>query len=425
MPFLLSTNISDRMNAKRIVIAIFLVFGIVKLSRAQDLIMMKKGPPIQAKILDVTATDVKFKRYNNLEGPTVVTPKSEINSIKYKDGRKISFADVTDSKPTTPAKNLIVSEPDIMRTTNGKELSVVVDNKTEKEYIYRLFSDQTGPVLKIDKSKVEDVAYSPLSRFYVAAAITPPAPVKTEEPVTKPTAKDDLDAKTAQVLAEKSDAKKKDLPSELELSFSYGSVFATTNQYSNLMSITPEYNYESAYRGSGAAGSTSYGILLRHRLVSFWYIHYGASYSSITTENYLKSSLSDDTTYKERTFTDKLTYVGVPVGFTFYLGNKNSAKFYIDGGMLTSFLVGAQDELYKVVYDKEASESTSHTKSVSFSPYAGAGFRFKLSNRGRLNIGANYLFDNLESISTLDGVDKTFSGLMFKAGIAIGLGSND
>jgi hypothetical protein len=417
------------MNVQRVVIAIFLFLGISKLSHAQDIIIMKKGPQIQAKILEVTETDVKFKRFNNLEGPTVVKPKSEIYMLKYKDGRKVSFGDATETKPTTPSKTLIVTEPDIMRTTNGKEIKVVVDNITDKEFIYRTFDDQTGAVLKIDKRKVEEVVYSPSSRFYNAKPIPPVVPLKTEEPAKKPeekpTAQENLDAKTAQVMSENAHAKKKDFGSELELSYSYGMYCATTDQYNNLMSIDPSYTYKNAYTGSSGTGSVSYGLTARHRLVGIWYLHYGASYNSIVTTNYITSSLNDDPEYKERAFEDKLTTVGVPVGFTFYLGNKNSAKFFIDGGMLTNITIEATDELYKALYDKDPSESKNHTSLFSFNPYAGAGFRFKLGNRGRLNIGANYYFESLQSISTIEGVNKTLSGVMFKAGIGIGLGNND
>lgn len=424
------------MRLQKIIIAFFFVFGFVKLSHAQDIIILKKGGQIQAKILEVTATDVKFKRFDNQEGPTIVKAKSEISMLKYKDGRKVSFTEVNGAQPTTPVvppKKTTVMDPDIIHTTNGKELIVVVDNITDDEYIYRLFTEQSGDVLKINKNKVEYVEYSKTSRFYVAAAAKPaPTTPPVEEPVKKQPenpetakAKDDLDAKTAKVQDEEKKEKQRDFPAELELSYSYGTLSAATNQYSNLVSINSSYKYEDAYTGASAPGSVSYGILARHRLVGFWYLHYGANYTSIVTENNFKSTLADDPEYKERSFRDEITTIGIPVGFTFYTGAKNHMKFYFEGGMLTNYTLDATDELYEAVYDLDPSEAKTNTATFSFNPYGGGGLRFKIGNRGRLNIGANYFFENIGNLSTLEGVTKTTSGLMFKAGIAIGLGSND
>ena len=60
---------------------------------AQDLITKKDGTDIQAKILEVTSTEVKYKKYSNLEGPTFTLLKSDILIVRYENGENEVFND--------------------------------------------------------------------------------------------------------------------------------------------------------------------------------------------------------------------------------------------------------------------------------------------------------------------------------------------
>lgn len=51
--------------------------------RAQDLIILHNGEKIPAKVTEVSETEVRFKKWNNLSGPTWVKKVSEIERIKY------------------------------------------------------------------------------------------------------------------------------------------------------------------------------------------------------------------------------------------------------------------------------------------------------------------------------------------------------
>ena len=54
--------------------------------KSQDTLFMKNGAQIPAKILEVTPTEVKYKKTDNPDGPTFITHGSDISSIKYKNG---------------------------------------------------------------------------------------------------------------------------------------------------------------------------------------------------------------------------------------------------------------------------------------------------------------------------------------------------
>ncbi len=53
---------------------------------AQDIIVTKEAQKIEAKILEVSSTEIKYKKQSNLEGPTFILGVEEINSIIYANG---------------------------------------------------------------------------------------------------------------------------------------------------------------------------------------------------------------------------------------------------------------------------------------------------------------------------------------------------
>jgi len=83
---------------------IFLLFLLLpKYFFAQDTITMRSGEVIQAKILEVNETEVKYKKYNYQDGPTFIVSKNRILMIKYADGSKDVFTET--SAGASPAKN--------------------------------------------------------------------------------------------------------------------------------------------------------------------------------------------------------------------------------------------------------------------------------------------------------------------------------
>src|SRR5208283_4547211 len=55
---------------------------------AQDVIVLKSGDEIKSKVLEITPTEIKYKKFDNLEGPTIVIVKSDVFMIKYANGTK-------------------------------------------------------------------------------------------------------------------------------------------------------------------------------------------------------------------------------------------------------------------------------------------------------------------------------------------------
>lgn len=68
-----------------------MLFGSIGMACAQDIITTKDGSDIQARILEVTNSEVKYKRFSNLEGPTFTINKSDILIVRYENGENEVF----------------------------------------------------------------------------------------------------------------------------------------------------------------------------------------------------------------------------------------------------------------------------------------------------------------------------------------------
>jgi len=69
-----------------ILAAVFLFTCGVFSVNAQDLIVLKDGNMIEAKVTEISATEIRYKPFNNLDGPTVVVPAANVMSIRYENG---------------------------------------------------------------------------------------------------------------------------------------------------------------------------------------------------------------------------------------------------------------------------------------------------------------------------------------------------
>ncbi|HAQ70453.1 MAG TPA: hypothetical protein DCR48_05710, partial [Flavobacteriales bacterium] len=77
------------MKTKSILLFILsLTFGSIS---AQDVIINNTGDEIQAKVLEISSSEIKYKRYDNLDGPIITIAKSEVLLIKYENGTKDVF----------------------------------------------------------------------------------------------------------------------------------------------------------------------------------------------------------------------------------------------------------------------------------------------------------------------------------------------
>ena len=95
--------------------------------QAQDVITTKDGSDIQAKILEVTQTELKYKKFSNPDGPTFTISKSDVLIVRYENGEKEVFKDVRQSSSYKPNTTENVTE--------GMSYSQYKDYYDKKYYI--------------------------------------------------------------------------------------------------------------------------------------------------------------------------------------------------------------------------------------------------------------------------------------------------
>ncbi len=91
---------------KNILFTLLFIIGVFSLSYAQDMITKKNSEDIKAKVLEVTTSEIKFKKFENLNGPTFSLSKSEVIMIRYENGTKDVFTDYQSSSDDMAAKGV-------------------------------------------------------------------------------------------------------------------------------------------------------------------------------------------------------------------------------------------------------------------------------------------------------------------------------
>ena len=101
-------------------------------ANAQDVIVKNDGSTITSKVLEITSTEIKYKKYSNLKGPTYTINKTDVNYINYENGEKENFGKTSiitqNREETYNTKNNFA----LQRTNNGQisdaELLKSIDN---------------------------------------------------------------------------------------------------------------------------------------------------------------------------------------------------------------------------------------------------------------------------------------------------------
>ena len=66
---------------------LFFIFGGLFIINAQDLIILKDGNTIEAQVIEISPTEIRYKRSDHLDGPTIVIMAVDVLSIRYENGR--------------------------------------------------------------------------------------------------------------------------------------------------------------------------------------------------------------------------------------------------------------------------------------------------------------------------------------------------
>ena len=76
-------------------------------SFAQDIVILKNGTSIDAKVLEVDDNSIRYKKFDNPEGPTYTEKKEAISEIRYKNGSKEIFNPIPSGGPKLEKQNSV------------------------------------------------------------------------------------------------------------------------------------------------------------------------------------------------------------------------------------------------------------------------------------------------------------------------------
>ena len=109
---------------KKLTLFTFLLL-ILNQAYSQDMITTSSDKVIKAKVVEVTSESVKYKKFDNPDGPTYTVNLSEIKKIKYANGDE----DVFEPKATAKAS----SSTEGSTSNEGKETPAIFKGKFDTE----------------------------------------------------------------------------------------------------------------------------------------------------------------------------------------------------------------------------------------------------------------------------------------------------
>ncbi len=112
----------------KIRILVLFAFMLVAMSAiSQDVLYTTGGNKIKAKVLEINSKDLKYKDYNNLEGPTYVITKMDVVLIQYVNG---VIEIINDNPPTIAPK---INENLSLADTKTEEFVKPLDKAKPKD----------------------------------------------------------------------------------------------------------------------------------------------------------------------------------------------------------------------------------------------------------------------------------------------------
>jgi len=113
------------------------------LLHAQDLIMKASGEEVQAKVLEISPSEVRYKRFDNINGPTYILPVSNIRMIRYENGTKDEFRAAAPAPPDSLAKVNINAPQDAPQGSVG-EKTEDIETQGKREAIEHYVGKKSG-----------------------------------------------------------------------------------------------------------------------------------------------------------------------------------------------------------------------------------------------------------------------------------------
>lgn len=140
------------MNKTIPILLVLLLFSTLS-SFSQDIVTLKTGEEIRAKVLEVSVSEIKYKRFDNLSGPIYVLPKSGIEKIEYENGTTEEMLSNKESVQPSIADDFGRYDPYVQLT----ESDLIEKGKSDAHLFYKGRKSGAGITL------ISTIVFSPVT----------------------------------------------------------------------------------------------------------------------------------------------------------------------------------------------------------------------------------------------------------------------
>jgi len=106
------------MKSFRINILILLATGLASVS-AQDIITLRNGDEIKVKVTEISTSEIRYKQFEHLDGPTRVVPRADVFAINYENGTREVINPLSKTNETQTASQTQTRNEMSRRQTNS------------------------------------------------------------------------------------------------------------------------------------------------------------------------------------------------------------------------------------------------------------------------------------------------------------------
>jgi len=131
-------------------ISLFIVLlMLVKWLDAQDVLFKKNGEELKVKVLEILQTEVKYKNFDNPDGPVYTISKSDVARIKYANGTDEVIQQGRNNKPLFDEECLTMSGKYVShKRISKKQLGSILLADPATAVAYRMYKDNhTGSMV--------------------------------------------------------------------------------------------------------------------------------------------------------------------------------------------------------------------------------------------------------------------------------------
>ena len=119
------------------------IFGVIAQSViAQDVIVKSDGGEISSKVKEIKENVIKYKNYDNLEGPLRNIKKSNVFMIIYENGKREKFVNATKSPDKELSEKQTKKEENKSSSKFDKKKGKFIDKRDGQEYKWVKIGDQ-------------------------------------------------------------------------------------------------------------------------------------------------------------------------------------------------------------------------------------------------------------------------------------------